>query len=116
MFNVPERIALALASRGARVLYCEIPVSRFRRKGEPLNEVSERVFRFGPEYLGAKFNSLPVIGNLQWKAVAEQIIEHVKSIKLKDPVFLYSHFERMRPLCEEMRSSGNHLALLCYAI
>ena len=31
MFNVPERISLALASRGARVLYCEIPVSRVRR-------------------------------------------------------------------------------------
>ena len=70
MFNVPERIALAIASRRARVLYCEIPVSRFHRKGESLNEVSERVFRFGPEYLGAKLNSLPVVGGLQWKAVA----------------------------------------------
>jgi len=113
MFNVPERIALAIASRGARVLYCEIPVSRFHRKGEPLNEVSERVFRFGPEYLGAKFNSLPVIGNLQWKAVAKQIIERANSLKLKDPVFLYSHFERMRPLCEEMRSAGYPLVHIC---
>ena len=94
-------------------MYCEIPVSRFRRKGEPLNEVSERVFRFGPEYLGAKLNSLPVVGGLQWKAVAKQIIERANYVKLRDPVFLYSHFERMRPLCEEMRSAGHPLVHIC---
>ena len=113
MFNVPERISLALASRGARVLYCEIPVSRVRRKGQPLTEVSEGVYRFGPEYLGAKLNSLPVLGHLQWKAVAKQIVERAESLKLKDPVFLYSHFENMTPLCEEMRAAGYPLVHIC---
>jgi hypothetical protein len=113
MFNVPERISLALASRGARVLYCEIPVSRVRRKGQPLTEISERVYRFGPEYLGAKLNSLPVLGHLQWKAVAKQIVERAESLKLKDPVFLYSHFENMTPLCEEMRAAGYPLVHIC---
>ena len=113
MFNVPERISLALASRGARVLYCEIPVSRVRRKGQPLTEISEGVYRFGPEYLGAKLNSLPVIGHLQWKAVAKQIVERAESLKLKDPVFLYSHFENMTPLCEEMRAAGYPLVHIC---
>ena len=113
MFNVPERISLALASRGARVLYCEVPVSRFRRKGQLLSEVNEGVYRFGPEYLGEKFNSFPVIGNLQWKAVANQIIDHADSLKLKDPVFLYSHFEKMAALCEEMRASGYPLVHIC---
>ena len=32
-FNVPERIALALAIRGARVLYCEIPASPIQAEG-----------------------------------------------------------------------------------
>ena len=113
MFNVPERIALALASRGARVLYCEIPVSRVRRKGQPLSEVSKGVYRFGPEYLGAKFNSLPLIGRLQWKAVARQIVERAESLQLKNPVFLYSHFENMAPLCEEMRTAGCPLVHIC---
>ena len=113
MFNVPERISLALASRGARVLYCEVPVSRFRRRGQPLSEVSKGVYRFGPEYLGEKFSSLPVIGNLQWKAVAKQIIEHAESLKLKDAVFLYSHFEKMTALCEEMRVAGYSLVHIC---
>src|SRR6201993_1609622 len=113
MFNVPERISLALASRGTRVLYCEAPVSRVRRKGQPLTEVSQRVYRFGPQYLGAKFNSLPVRGHLQWKAVAKQIVERVESLNLKDPVFLYSHFEHMTPLCEEMRAAGYPLVHIC---
>jgi hypothetical protein len=113
MFNVPERISLALASRGARVLYCEIPVSRVRRKGQPLTEISSGVYRFGPEYLGAKLNSLPVIGQFQWKAVAKQIVERAESLQLKDPVFLYSHFENMTPLCEEMRAAGYPLVHIC---
>jgi hypothetical protein len=113
MFNVPERISLALASRGARVLYCEIPVSRVRRKGQPLTEISERVYRFGPEYLGAKLNSLPVLGHLQWRAVAKQIVQHAESLELKDPVFIYSHFENMAPLCEEMRAASYPLVHIC---
>ena len=113
MFNVPERISLALASHGARVLYCEIPVSRVRRKGQPLIEIIKGVYRLGPEYLGAKFNSLPVIGHLQWKAVAKQIVNRAESLQLKDPVFLYSHFENMMPLCKEMRAEGYPLVHIC---
>jgi hypothetical protein len=113
VFNVPERIALALASREARVLYCAMPVSRFRRAGQPLREVAEGVHRFGPEYLGARLSSLPIVGNLQWQVVARQIIAQAKALKLKAPVFLYSHVERMTALCEEMRAAGFPLIHLC---
>jgi Glycosyl transferases group 1 len=113
VFNVPERVALALASRGARVLYCAMPVSRLRRAGEPLHEVAEGVYRFGPQYLGARLNSLPIVGSLQWKVVARQIIAHAKALRLKAPVFLYSHVERMTALCEEMRAAGFPLIHLC---
>jgi len=54
-----------------------------------------------------------MISNLQWKAVAKQIIEHAESLKLKEPVFLYSHFEKMTALCEEMRASGYPLVHIC---
>jgi hypothetical protein len=113
MFNVPERIALALASRGARVLYCAMPVSRFRRAPNPLHQVAERVSSFTPVYLGARLSSLPIIGNLQWKAVAKQITSHAKTMKLKDPVFLYSHVERITVLCQEMRATGHPLIHIC---
>jgi hypothetical protein len=113
VFNVPERIALALASRGSRVLYCEIPVSRFRRAGQPLHEVAKGIHRFGPEYLGAKLSSLPLVGKLQWKMVARQVIAHANALKLKNPVFVYSHIERMTALCEEMREAGFPLIHIC---
>jgi len=110
---VPERVALAFASRGARVLYCAMPVSRLRRTGEPLREVAASVYRFGPGYLGARLSSVPIVGNLQWRVVARQIIAHVRALKLNAPVFLYSHVEGMAPLCEEMRSAGFPLIHLC---
>ena len=113
VFNVPERIALALASRGAHVLYCEMPVSRIRHASEPLREVSEGVHLFRPEYLGARLSCLPIIGNLQWKMVARQIITHANALKLNDPVFLYSHVEHMTALCHEMRAAGFPLIHIC---
>jgi hypothetical protein len=113
VFNVPERIALALASRRARVLHCEMPVSRFRRSGKSLREVAPGVYCFGPEYFGAKFSSLPVAGNLQWKIVAQQVIARANELKLRDPWFLYSHVDGIAPLCKEMRSAGFPLIHIC---
>jgi hypothetical protein len=113
VFNVPERIALAIASRGARILYCEMPVSRFRRAGKPLHEVASGVHRFGPEYFGAKFNAVPVARILQWKMVARQIIAHANELKLKDPLFLYSHVDGIAPLCKEMKIAGFPLIHIC---
>jgi hypothetical protein len=113
VFNVPERVALALASRGSRVLYCAMPVSRFHRSRAPLREVARGVHRFVPEYLGSKFSSLPIIGNLQWEVIARQIVAHAKTLQLKDPVFLYSHVERMTALCKAMRAAGFPLVHIC---
>jgi len=113
VFNVPERIALALASRGSRVLYCEMPVSRFRRRGKALDEVAPSIYRFRPEYLGARLNSLPLAGTFQWKIVAQQVIAHAKTLKLRAPCFLYSHVDGIAPLCKEMRSAGFPLIHIC---
>jgi hypothetical protein len=113
VFNVPERVALALASRGARVLYCAMPVSGFRHSRAPLREVARGVHCFVPEYLGSKFSSLPVVGNLQWEVVGRQILAHTKALQLKDPVFLYSHVEGMTALCKAMRAAGLPLVHIC---
>lgn len=90
-----------------------MPVSRLRRTGEPLREVAASIYRFGPGYLGARFGSVPIVGNLQWRVVARQIIAHARALKLNAPAFVYSHAEGMSPLCEEMRSAGFPLIHIC---
>lgn len=113
VFNVPERIALALASRRRRVLYSEMPVSGFRRGRKALHEVAPGVYSFTPRYVGSKLNSVPVAGRLQWKIVAQQVIARSNELKLKDPWFLYSHIDGIAPLCKEMRRAGFPLIHIC---
>ena len=113
VFNVPERVALALASRGARVLYCEMPTSHFRHAVKPLDEVAKNVHRFAPEYLGGKLRFVPGVGDLQWKMVAKQILGNARALNLKDPLFLYSHIDRMTPLCDGMKAAGIPLVHIC---
>jgi glycosyltransferase involved in cell wall biosynthesis len=112
-FNVPERIALALALRGFSVLYCEMPVSRFRRHGRALQEVHPGVHAFGPEYLGEKFDAVAMFSNRQWKAVARQIQKQATLLGMKHPIFFYSHVEGIAPLCAEMRAQGSPLIHVC---
>ncbi|MGH9699203.1 MAG: glycosyltransferase family protein [Candidatus Acidiferrales bacterium] len=112
-FNVPERIALSLALGGFRVLYCEMPVSQFRRHGAPLREVSAGVHAFGPEYLGAKLGGVPALGAWQWKLVARQIQRQAESLGMSKPLFLYSHVAGLAPLCREMRARGSRLIHIC---
>jgi len=112
-FNVPERIALALAGRGWRVLYCGMPVSRFRKPDTTVREVAPGIRAFTPEYLGGKLASLPVLGESQWKAVARQIHDQAKVLGLASPEFIYSHAEGIDPLCLEMRALGSKLVHIC---
>ena len=112
-FNVPERVALALVSRGFRILYCEMPTSRFRRRSGALREVHSDVHAFGPEYLGEKFDLFPMIGTWQWKSVARQIERQANLLGMKSPPFFYSHVERLAPLCREMRTQGSRLIHIC---
>jgi glycosyltransferase involved in cell wall biosynthesis len=112
-FNVPERIALALAMRGARVLYCEMPVSRFRRRAVAAREIRERVYAFGPEYLGEKFGFLGPVRTWQWKRIAHDILDQARRLGLQDPLFLYSHVRHIAPLCDAMRTAGLPLVHTC---
>ena len=108
-FNVPERVALALAGRGWRVLYCGMPVSKFRQRDTTVREVAPGVQAFTPEYLGGKIASMPMMRESQWKGVARQILEQAAALGLKQPVFIYSHVEGIEPLCREMRAAGSKL-------
>jgi Glycosyl transferases group 1 len=112
-FNVPERVALALVSQGSRVLYCEMPVSRFRRHGKELTEIESGLYVFGPEYAGGRLSRLPFAGERQWKSVAEQISAKAEKLGLRNPVFLYSHVDGTVPLCAEMKARGFTLVHIC---
>jgi hypothetical protein len=113
VFNVPERIALALSMRGARVLYCEMPASRFKRACSALAEIADGIYGFRPEYWGAKFSYFPLARRTQWRMVARQVLDQASAIGLKDPIFIFSHVEHMASLCGEMKAQGLPLIHVC---
>ena len=112
-FNVPERIALALTLRGARVLYCEMPASLFKRKGRAVSEITRGLYCFGPAYGGEKLSHIGLIRDLQWKMVGKQILRQANALQLNDPVFIYSHIKHMGSLCKQMRANGLPLIHVC---
>jgi hypothetical protein len=113
MCNVPERIALAIAMRGAQVLYCEMPVSRFKKKGGPMGEIANGVHGFRPEYWGAKLNAFSPTRNAQWRMVAQQVLQQVDELGLKSPIFVYSHIKCIEPLCQAIKKQGLPLVHIC---
>ncbi|MFZ0333510.1 MAG: hypothetical protein WAN10_16555 [Candidatus Acidiferrales bacterium] len=112
-FNVPERISMAFARLGARVLYCENPVSLFRGKGRRRQEVESRVYRTGLEFLGHRLNRLRVVfPAIQSKLLATQIIRNVRDLELQDPLFVYPHGDFVS-LCSEFKKRGFFLVHVC---
>ena len=110
--NVPERIALALAHAGARVLYCENPVS-FLRKARPLTELAKGVFAFRPVFLSHRLNRFPVFLRTQSAALADQILSQAAALKLKDPSVFYPHGTYCLGLGREFKKRGLPLIHIC---
>jgi glycosyltransferase involved in cell wall biosynthesis len=102
-FNVPERLALALRCLGARVLYCENPVSVIRRTRPELREVEPGIFSFQPYFYGHRLNSFSPLSHLQTAKVAAQIFRHAGTLGLRDPLFFYGLLMNFLPLCSEMK-------------
>ena len=111
--NVPERISLAFAHLGARVLYCENPVSFFRGKGRPRQEVESGIYRTGLEFLGHRLNRIRVFfPQIQSKLLATQIIRNAQDLELNDPLFVYPHGDFVS-LCSEFKKRGFFLVHVC---
>lgn len=112
-FNVPERIALALKHLGARVLYCENPVSFFRRKAQPLDEVEKGIYRTGLEFFGHRLNRLRLfLPQIQSKILASQILRSAAELRLNEPFFIYPHGD-FAPLGAEFKKRGFFLVHVC---
>src|SRR6267378_8388008 len=101
--NVPERMALALARAGSRVLYCENPVSFLRRRARALTEIETGVFALGLTFVGHRLNALPILGGVQAKLLANQIIGDARKLGLHDPIFVYPHGDYCLPLSREFK-------------
>ncbi len=112
-FNVPERISLALARLGARVLYCENPVSFFRGKAHSRQEVERGIYRTGLEFLGHRLNRIPVFfPQVQSRLLAGQIMRNAKDLELRNPLFVYPHGDFVS-LCSEFKKKGFFLVHVC---
>jgi glycosyltransferase involved in cell wall biosynthesis len=112
-FNAPERIAIAFARAGARVLYCENPVSRFLRAGRKMIEVFPGVHAYGPEFLGHRLNVIPGMRHIQCCMIASEMAAFSESLRLRRPVFVYPHARGFTPLCRKMKSLGFPLVHIC---
>jgi glycosyltransferase involved in cell wall biosynthesis len=110
--NVPERMAQALAHGGARVLYCEKPISLFKDSAKPLAEVEKNLFVLGLTFFAQRANSFPAVRRFQTEFVLKQILRNAEILQLKDPLLVYPHGDFL-PLIAEFKNRGFPLINIC---
>src|ERR1700733_14538605 len=110
--NVPERMAQALAHGGARVLYCEKPISLFKDSAKPLAEVEKNLFVLGLRFFAQRINSSLAVRRFQTKFVLKQILRNAEILQLKDPLLVYPHGDFL-PLIAEFKQRGFPLVNIC---
>ncbi len=111
--NVMERLSIALTKLGARVLYCDNPVSRLKGRPPEMHEIEPGVFRLRPAMFGHRLNEIRALANLQSSVVASQIARAAKRLHLHNPMFFYPYTGRLLPVCAEMRRRGYFLVHVC---
>jgi len=102
-FNVPERIALAMRQLGARVLYCENPVSLIHRTRPGLREVEPGIYSFQPYFYGTRLNAFPPLRSMQARKLAAQVFYQSESLNLREPIFFYFFLRDLLPLCMQIK-------------
>lgn len=112
-FNVPERLSLAFAHLGARVLYCENPVSFFRNSSRPQQQVEAGIYRATPKFLGHRLNRIPLlVPHLQSELLVAQILRRVEDLQLHNPLFVYPH-GKFGFMCSAFKRRGYFLVHIC---
>lgn len=111
--NVPERFALALNHLGARVLYCENPVSFFHRLPSRVREVQKGIFVLCPSFFGHRVNLSPFLSRVQGKVLASQITRAATSLQLSSPLFVYPHGLYCLTIAKEFRNRKFSMVHVC---
>ena len=111
--NVMERLAVALSKLGARVLYCDNPVSRLKEKPRQAHEIEPGIFRFRSRIFGHRLNQVRLLASLQSRMVANEISLVAEKLRLHKPIFFYSYMGRLLPVCAEMKRHGCFLVHVC---
>src|ERR1700730_11925200 len=111
--GTPERLALALAHTGRRILYCDRPVSVFRHSPRKLTEAEKGIFVFSPIFCSARLNSSLLLSRYQAKLVAKQTFENALKLNLTDPFFIYPHGAFSLAVSKEFRKRGFCLIHIC---
>jgi glycosyltransferase involved in cell wall biosynthesis len=105
-----ERIALALARAGGKVLHCDSAASLLRRPDSRLRQLEENLFTFKPVVLGHRLNRFPGMSGIQGGAILRQILRHARTLGLKDPAFVYSNAgPYLHLFCKAMKARGSLL-------
>ena len=110
--NVPERMAQVLAHGGARVLYCENPISLFKDSAKPLTEVEKGLFVLGLTFFAQRLNSFPAVRRFQTEFVLKQILRNAEILQLKNPLLVYPHGDFL-PLIADFKQRGFPLINIC---
>jgi hypothetical protein len=102
-FNVPERISMALASLGCKVLHCEPPVSVFRSKPQVMREVADKIYSLRLRFISSRFNYVPGAPLLQARMMRKQIESAARRLELRDPIFFYMPTDNLFQLYRLMK-------------
>lgn len=111
--NVPERLALALARLGLRVLYCENPFSRFNPQQPPHNELANGIYGFRPKLFSHRLNRFATLARWQAAGIAEQILTHAAALSLQNPILFYPCLANLVPLASVFKKQGLPVVYVC---
>jgi hypothetical protein len=102
-FNAPERMSLALAQLGCKVLHCGTPVSVLRGRPQPIREVAPGIHSLRLSFISSRLNRVNLMPNLQARMMYRQIQSLANELRLRDPIFIYFPLGEQFPLCQQMK-------------
>lgn len=102
-FNAPERMCLALAKLGCKVLHCGSPVSFLRGKPQPMRQVAPGIHSLRPSFISSRLNQIKLMPELQARMMYRQIQRLSHELRLRDPIFVYIPLGELTPLCQQMK-------------
>ena len=111
--GTPERVALALAQAGWRVLYCSNASSFLREGSGRRSRLAENVQGLEPWIFGQRLNALPVLDGWQAKLLVAQVLRHARELGFQHPVVMYPHGIWFAAVAREFKKRNLPCVFLC---